>query len=238
MRNAWGDTEIRGDIVLGIKNLPASKIALEKALDKLIDGCKKETIPAHSLIFRIRKNPKNLHKPSEFDAPPSSILSNDGRFNNKEFSLFYCSSDPETCLYESKFDPVDKIILATFEVVAPIKIVDLTHHDDRQNDSFGGDLEVFISAICRSTKDCYLLKYISKRIYERGYAGFKYYSFFNRYREIEYNNIALFGHPVAEKKLKLNSLNNIDVNGLQLNWAMGPALAFHDPESIIDDGLY
>ena len=236
MRNAWGDTILRWEIQLAIDNHTNSQTPLNEILHQLILCCKKIQFKKGDLIFRIRKNPKNPHSDSEYDSPPLELSNKvNGRFNNELFQLFYCSNNIETCLYESKFDPTDIIIVATYQLNRDIEIVDLENTDSDYLNSLdqnlqqifnAEDIQLYLGALTRSTKEYNIMKLISSQIFKDGYTGLKYSSFFNRYRETVSYNIGIFGFPIKSNLVTLVSLNNIVINSVEIKWKLGPCLDF------------
>ena len=238
MAHGWGDTLLRYYIEESlnkrVKNKNKLNDKLRQVLDTLITCCSEFCIKKDDLLFIIRKNPSNPHDIKEYDTPPSKINKHiNGRFNNNSFPLFYCSSTPGTCIYESKFDPTDTLILATYKVNKEIIIVDLEEQNIESFDKLTNEIKeiynernisFFLDAITRSKNEYFFLQLISNRVYENKYNGIKYKSFYDRYRERNFSNIGLFGYPLNNQLLNLQSLNRVVINEVNMNWTYGPAL--------------
>lgn len=235
MAHGWGDTLLKYRIEDSLNKRIRGKNKLNDNLreffDVLINCCQKYLIRKDDLLFRIRKNPSNVLAMEEYDSPPKNLTKSiQGRLNTKDVPLFYCSNDPDTCLYESTFDPVDTLILATYKVNRDILIIDLEDLDvefiERLNDSLQEtfnerDISLFLDAITRSKRDYIFLQLLSRRIHENEFLGIKYKSFYNRYREDSFSNIALFGYPLSTNLLSLQSLNRMVINEVRIKWTYG-----------------
>lgn len=238
MRRGWGDTLLRCSLEenfnKGNQNNNILNDRLREILDYLINSLTKHYINENQLLFRIRKNPKSPHLEIEYDSRDINALTDsNGRFDNGKYSLFYCCETPSTCVYESKFEPTDLLILATYETNKTLTVIDLEKIDELYLNSLSADLKeifnesdilVFINAIIRNNADYGFTQLISNRIFERKFDGIKYTSFYNRFRKDTYSNIAIFGQPLKEGQLTLKSLNRIALNEVDFKWTYGPAL--------------
>lgn len=238
MAHSWGDTlfryHIEHNLNKGLKNKNKLNDKIRQVIDRLISCCSEYCIKKNDQLFRIRKNPINPTDHNEYDTPPAKISKNiNGRLNNKSLPLFYCSNSPGTCIYESKFDPTDTLILATYKTNQEIVIIDLENQNTGYIDELKDELKeiynernisLFLDAITRSQNEYFFLQLISNRAYENKYSGIKYNSFYDRYRTNNSSNIGLFGYPLNSNLLTLQSLNRVVINEVKMKWNYGPAL--------------
>lgn len=242
MVHGWGDSYLKYSIedAMNMKIRSKNKLndKLRTVLDILIKCCKTYHLKKDDLLFRVRKNPLKVLKENEYDSPPKNLTKSiGGRLNNQDVPLFYCSNDPDTCLYESNFGPTDTLILATYNVTEDLLIIDLENLD---SEFIGGlsdslyktfnerDIFFFLDAITRSKRDYVFLQLLCSRINENGFVGIKYKSFYDRYREDSFSNIAIFGYPLSTNLLSLRSLNRMVINEVKIKWTYGPALGIKE----------
>ena len=87
-------------------------------------------LPAGTLIWRARSNPKNplntLEAKSYECGPPPRNISKALRMNPAGISYFYGSDDPKTCKAEIRPEPDDHIIYGQFSTKRDLQILDLS----------------------------------------------------------------------------------------------------------------
>lgn len=87
-------------------------------------------LPAGTLIWRARSNPKNPVDTPEAQrnecGPPPRHLSKPLRMNPAGISYFYGSDDLATCLAEIRPKPNDQIVYGQFSTLKPLRILDLS----------------------------------------------------------------------------------------------------------------
>ena len=67
-----------------------------------------------------------LTRPDLYLGPPPSMYANAGRMNAHGISVFYGANDPEVALAEARPPVGSRVAVARFEIVRPIKLLDLT----------------------------------------------------------------------------------------------------------------
>ena len=88
-------------------------------------------------------------------------------------------------------------------------------------------LSIAISFLFTANNNAYaIIQALADQARGMGYDGVIYPSFFNQIREKEYKNIALFGRPVEEGKVRVECVNRLVLNSAQYSFVLGPA--FHD----------
>lgn len=70
---------------------------------------------------------------------------------------------------------------------------------------------------------------IAEAIRHADYDGFKFKSYYSQVKTEPLFNIALFGHPIAEGKLKLESVNRVKLEQVSYVYSFGPV--FEDQTS-------
>lgn len=184
-------------------------------------------------IFRIRINPKNPELESDFDTPPFVYRKANNRLNDIDFPVFYGAFDLETCIYESKFDSEDDLFFVHTETTKPIKVFDFSELIDSQNDIFKEmfafeDMLYFSHFVFNTYRYIRFTQLISRRIFELGYNGIIYPSYYSRFRDARYNNIALFGEPLKTGLLKCKSKGRVIMNKIKYDYSFGPVLTVNE----------
>lgn len=85
-----------------------------------------EVVSKGSLYYRGRLNDRedyNYHTPSELGMPPKDLTPN-GRANPHGIPCLYLTSLPETTMYELRSVYGDKISIASFKAIEPLKVLD------------------------------------------------------------------------------------------------------------------
>ena len=67
-----------------------------------------------------------LTRPDLYLGPPPSMYANAGRMNAHGISVFYGANDPDVALAEARPPVGSRVAVARFEIVRPIKLLDLT----------------------------------------------------------------------------------------------------------------
>ncbi|MBJ9986982.1 RES family NAD+ phosphorylase [Acinetobacter sp. S40] len=189
----------------------------------IISCCTEEILNVGYCIYRVRTG-ENLPpaNSSEFDTPPQEYTKN-GRFNSESTQIFYGASDIETCLHETRASLSDYIMLAKFSVEKPLKVLNLSRTNESKASTEFDRVDLMLQRLSYVGKDEYsLCQELSREIKLRGYDGFITNSYFGQAHKKELLNISLFGYPVAEKKLKITSTNNLKITSIAYEYSYGP----------------
>lgn len=224
-RYGWGGIPARFEIEMEIEsnlNITETNKKSFKHIDEFIDIFPTRILPEGATLYRIRKNPSNYHNIFEYDTPPVEIAKKyPGRLHKSGPSIFYCSEDEDNCIYECKFEPTDILVMSVLKNTREIKLLDLTEANKLRSEL--RDIDLFINAIFRSNSDYHISRTIAERADAKKFEGIYYPGFFNRYQKETKCNIGLFGFPIKEKTLEVQSLNRIQINKIEYKWEYGPA---------------
>lgn len=194
---------------------------LRTIFDKVIDACASFELLPGAKIYRIRLDPTDaVTSPLSYDTAPSKVRS-PFRFNGPNSPVFYGSLDVETCIHECRTTVYNEVVLATFKTQNKLRLIDFEKIiiDADLNSNIQSYLNLLFSSGDDSYKESQLL---AERIKERGYDGIKYCSYYSMVRSGDHSNIALFGYPVNEGKLSLQSLNRIKLDRIIYEYTFGP----------------
>lgn len=199
-------------------------------IDKVINRCKQVDLNKEEHFFRIRVNIPNpdLLNPDAFDSPPKQTIDS-GRFNLCHKSVFYGAFHVETCLNESRVAVDDDIFVARLKPNQKLKLIDFTKIASSNNEDDFTDLNRAIAMLFSAGNHSYpITQSFSEVIYQKGFDGVIYPSFFNQVRDANYRNIVLFGHPIAEKKIEVVSINIIQQKSIRYEFTYGPVIKTSD----------
>ncbi|WP_430816556.1 RES family NAD+ phosphorylase [Carboxylicivirga sp. RSCT41] len=198
-----------------------AKEKLNVLIDRLFSKFKDKTLNTNTKLFRIRVNPNSPRTNAEFDTPPKEYI-REGRLNNKETPIFYCSEDLNTCVHEVKSTVYDNLYLATFKTKQPLKILSLIDYNKELDLHEMENYISYISYLFRTDLDYNMCQKLAIRAKERGYDGIEYYSFFSKVIGDRKSNIALFGYPMKDGILSLKSVNRLRIEKIDYKLNFGP----------------
>lgn len=199
----------------------------------------------NDLFYRIRTNPEFPVNESEYDSPPTP---GNGRLDNVNNPVLYGSQDLEVCIHECRVTVEDQIYVATLKPRGRLKLLDLTEIIEEDCTEFES-LDLSLQMLFLASKHSYSISQeLSLDISENGFDGIIYPSYFSlvrvgripfptvyglstrrlsQYRKFETSsmipNIALFGRPIKEKKVKVKSINKLGLNRVIYDYQFGPA---------------
>lgn len=193
-----------------------------KIWDEIINSCETRTLTTNDVFFRVRtgnKMPPILDQ--EFDTPPLN-LSCDGRFNSKEFPILYCATDVETCIYETRANLSDYIVVAELQPIKGLKLLDLSNCKRSCGTEFE-QVSRMLQRLSFAGKEEYsICQELAMEIKKRDYDGFIADSYFQQAHKSKLQNIILFGYPIKDKKIELKSASRIVINSMSYEFSYGP----------------
>lgn len=198
-------------------------------------------------LYRIRKSPESPESATEYDSPPVKF-SGSGRLDDKGFPALYTTEDLDVCLHECRVAAEDEIYLATLRPIAQLKMLDLTVLIKEEHVTEFESLDIAIHMLFLASAHAYpITRMISRAAKENGYDGIIYPSYFSllrlgimpfqttyglshrripQYQEYEQYtaipNAAIFGHPLAEGKLKVKCINRLVLSQVAYDVRFGP----------------
>jgi len=219
---------------------------IDSIIEKIIDTYPKVTYDKNTKFYRLRKNPSSPEQASQYDTPP--ISNGEGRLDTSALPVMYASFDLEVCIHECRATAEDDLYMATLIPNKPLKLIDfaivLDEEDVTEFESI--DLAVFMLFMAKNISYPILRK-LSKAVVNKGYDGIIYPSYFsmlhsgadpfettyglsNRriefFREREqskvHKNLAIFGHPIKEKKITIKRINKLFIRQVKYEVEFGP----------------
>lgn len=217
-----GHTLIAEDVSRAIGQ--QDSVAISKHLDRVIAHCKTTVIDVGTSIFRVRRNVESPFDDGQYDTSPHTSSS---RFSDGSVSVMYGAFDIETCIHEARVLAEDEITVGTLQPTRELRVLDLTDIPyDAPSDGAGegGDIFYFVNARLLLGARSAEAHAFGRRVRERGFEGIVYPSFFSDVRldRTRFPNVAIFGHPIRDQVLALQSLNNLRVDTIRYEYTFGP----------------
>lgn len=225
-----GYTQIRTMIENALRQNPETasdeiKGGFDDSFRLLLKAANISELTASQQIYRARIAPENSLNTEEYDSPPVSRIT-PNRVASPGAQLLCGAFDVETCVAELKphIDDIvhHKIFVATLGPLVTLKLVDFTAID-RDRTAEQDTLFAFFAA---NTSSYIFTQLLSSFVRGQGYDGVIYPSALSCIAPAQSKickNVALFGAPLAERKLKVKSINRIVISTIAYDLDLGPA---------------
>jgi len=212
-----------------------------------------EVYPIHILnenhpFYRVRINPTVPYEPGQYDSPPSACSGNNRFDSNGEICL-YASPDLELCIHECRATVEDELFVAKLVPKTELKMLNLAAVLKEEGVTEFTSLDLAIHFLFLAGKHSYpICGKIAKSIRENGFDGIIYPSYFSNVRTgaIPFDtihgmsirlleplkdfaqsqsipNVVLFGRPIQEQKLSVQSINKVIINSIKYEMSFGPS---------------
>lgn len=232
-----GFTEIRSAIDEALSQDPAS--ASEETVEGLRDGLRRllaagseHEFRGTETIYRARISPARPLEPTEFDSPPTEKASAN-RIASAGDRVLCASLNIETCLIEIRphIDDLihNKVFLASLRPTRTLKLMNFTVEAKKVRLPSAppwSSADLTLEAFFEPNQNSYhLTQLLSCAVRNRGYDGIVYPSAMERVASSVgvWKNVALFGAPISEGKLTVESINRVLVRSVAHNFELGPA---------------
>jgi hypothetical protein len=202
-------------------------------------------------FYRLRNAPQSPQDDYEYDSPPPESVKELGRFASLELPILYASQDLEVCIHECRVTVDDQIFIAKLTPLLKLKLLDLTENLEEDNVTEFESLDLSVKMLFFAGLHSYeICRKIAKKAYEEGFDGIIYPSYYSYKKKKEKNgydnygispkliklkkkayrshiipNIAIFGHPINERKINVECINRVILNTVSYETSFGPA--FH-----------
>lgn len=195
----------------------------------LVRAGERAVVPADTLLFRVRVNPKNdesISTPAAFDPPPPAVEREFGRLDDHDHPVLYVSDDIELCLHECRVVISDEIVVATLSLARELRILDMCADIKSSGRTPFEDPNVFVSYTFRNRgKSLEHCRAISQAVRDAGYDGLRYVSYYAQVRHHPKSlNLAIFGRPIGDGVLRLEAVNRVRISDMTYAFRLGPVL--------------
>jgi len=218
-----------------------------KIIDRILKVYPIRELTESDTFYRLRQNPEKPYSVSEYDAAPHK-KSNWNRLDSNGFSILYGSQDLELCIHECRVSVEDSIYVSKLSSTRTLKLLDLTELIDETGVTEFDSLDIAIHFLFLAGKHSYeICREIALKAYERGLDGIIYPSYFSyiktghipfdtvygisirkmpRLKEYAKSqiipNLALFGRPIKDGKVKVDCINRVLINRVSYDVTFGP----------------
>lgn len=232
------------------ENEPLKSLQKKKERKAIIDRIIKEypidVLDKNRTLYRLRKNPLNKTLHSEYDSPPEISLKK-GRLESSKLPIMYCSQEIETCLHECRTTVEDDLYLASLYPTRDLRVLNISKIIQDDTNEFES-LDIGIHMLFMAAKHSYIIsREIAAEIKNTGLDGLIYPSYFSSLQtgaqpletilgmstrrfpqlidalETQIKpNIALFGRPIQDGKVKIICINRIVLKKVIYDFDFGP----------------
>ncbi|WP_282116989.1 RES family NAD+ phosphorylase [Cellulophaga baltica] len=203
-------------------------------LNEIIEKFPTVILTTKDYFYRLRTNPEFPHLESEYDSPPIQF-SGTGRLDNKDFNVFYGSKNIEICFHECRVSIIDNTYIAKLRPIKNLKLLNLNSIINETNTEFES-LGLSIHFIFRAENHSYeICRRIARFVFDNGFDGIIFPSYFSKVKGETIPNIALFGKPITDNKINVESIDRALINTVKYDYSFGPLII---EEKIIGNTLY
>jgi hypothetical protein len=218
---------------LGVTNHFGEYGSLQKEFVRreIVPKLREKKLSLSTEMHRIRLNLTEAERFDErqFDAPPDGRRRGFTRFDHPKLPILYASPNLQVCIHECRVTLADEIFMATLSPTRALRLIDLTGNFEQPADIDPfDDLEWFFRGLMYSSRPSvyrYCRRIAQEIRRETGADGFAYNSYFtNIAGDVDGPtiNYALFGHPIAEGKLFVDSINVVKLESIRYGFHLGP----------------
>lgn len=205
-------------------------------IDRVIDHCTTTILTKGTNIFRVRRNVELIFDENQYDTSPHASAS---RFSDGSVPVLYGALDVETCIHEARVMAEDEVTVATLRPTRDLRVIDLTDvpfDDPPETGGEGGDIFYFVNARLLFGARSAEAHAFGRRAAEQGFDGVVYPSFFSDVRphRARLPNVAIFGNPIRDHRLQLQSLNNLRIDTIAYEYTFGPVTKSPSPKDADD----
>ncbi|MCW5589096.1 MAG: RES family NAD+ phosphorylase [Legionellales bacterium] len=222
-----------------------------KIFDEIFDKYQTHELLKEDLFYRIRKNPNVPNKSNEYDTPPLDIKKRQYyRFDSKDLPVMYGSPSLHVCIHECRVTIEDELYVAVLQPTQSLRILNLTKIIDEGTQYESLDMAMTLLFLHAGKEYYRILRKIAIEAYKRNFHGILYSSYYtskhtgnNRltsisglplfifpegkhiHEQAQIPNYALFGRPIQEGLIKVNSINRLYLQQIEYNTILGPVFS-------------
>lgn len=200
-------------------------------------------------FYRVRKSPTSAIEPREYDTPPPDIVQ-DGRLGSADVPVMYASPLIDLCVHECRYTVEDELFVAALNPKRELRLLDLTTVLEEDATEFES-LDMAVHMLFLGGRSAYdAARAIARAAREKGFDGLIYPSYFSSHyhgerpfqtvygitrrrfegaRNYEHSlsapNLALFGYPIADGIVEVDTINRLVISRVSYEFHHGPAVA-------------
>lgn len=220
-----------------------------RVVERIVAEYPTRILGVEETFYRVRSGPARPEDPKEYDTPPDHIPQN-GRFDADGLRTFYGSPLVALCIHESRFTAQDVLFAAALFPTRPLKLLDLTHLLPEQDVTEFESLDIAVNFVFLAGSIAYpITRAIALAAQEAGFDGLIYPSYYSilmtgtmpfrttygishrriagaqeSEQSISLPNLALFGRPLEEGKVTVDSINRLVIRRVEYEYHFGPVV--------------
>ena len=217
-------------------------------IDRILAEYPERIIGLNETFYRVRKSPKSATDPREYDTPPPHIPQ-DGRLSSDDVPVLYASPLIDLCVHECRYTIEDDLFVAALIPKRELRLLDLTVMLSEDTTEFES-LDIAVNMLFLGGKAAYgAARAIARSARDSGFDGLIYPSYFSSHyhgerpfqtiygisrrkfnaakqheQSLSVPNLALFGYPIADGKLDVDTINRLVINRISYEFHHGPAI--------------
>lgn len=232
---------------------PLKELLYEKKraaiMERILVEYPTRTVGRDETFYRVRKSPGFAANPSEYDTPPLGIPQ-DGRLSSQSLPVMYASPLIDLCVHECRYTVEDELYVAALNPKCELRLLDLTAVLEEDVTEFES-LDLAVHMLFLGDRKAYdAARAIARAARDRGFDGLVYPSYFSshyhgerpfqtvygisrrRFKEarnyeqsLSVPNLALFGYPIADGMVEVDTINRLVISRVAYEFHHGPAIA-------------
>jgi hypothetical protein len=205
------------------------------------------SLSTERVFYRLRKWPEKPEDFEEYDSPPVA-LAGSGRLDAEGFPVMYASQDLQVCIHECRVTAEDELFVATLAPTRDLRLLDLTELLLEENVTEFESLDMAVHMLFLAGKQSYeITREVALASHAAGYDGLIYPSYFSllrtgampfetiygishrsipqfadRERSKIIGNLALFGRPIEQSRVRVLCINKLILNRVVYGINFGP----------------
>lgn len=218
-------------------------------IERILAEYPARTVGMGETFYRVRKSPGSVTNPLEYDTPPPNVPQ-DGRLSSGELPVMYASPLIDLCVHECRYTIEDDLFVASLNPRRELRLLDLTVVLDEEVTEFDS-LDMAVHMLFLGGREAYgTARAIARAARDNGFDGLVYPSYFSSHyhgerpfqtvygitrrrfggakaheQSLSVPNLALFGYPIAEGMVEVDSINRLVINRVAYEFHHGPAIA-------------
>ncbi|PJJ97627.1 hypothetical protein CO641_11865 [Lysobacteraceae bacterium NML91-0213] len=218
-------------------------------IERILDEYPTRVIGIDERFYRVRKSPGSATDPREYDTPPAEIPQH-GRLSSQDVPVMYASPLIDMCLHECRYTVEDELFIATLNPTRGLNLLDLTAVLEEEVSEFDS-LDMAVHMLFLGGRAAYDgARVIARTARDNGFDGLVYPSYFSSHyhgerlfqtvhgitrrrfkgaksyeQSLSVPNLALFGHPIADGIVEVDTINRLVISRVAYEFHHGPAIA-------------
>lgn len=175
-------------------------------------------------IFRLRTGiPEGLEaNENQYDSPPNQYLGS-GRLDQENFPVLYASQNLEICFHECKITLPQETFVCHLRPDRPLSLLDMRAEIENDGPTEFESRNLAIHYLFSSDRVSYdITRSVAAAAANNGYEGIIYPSYFSSWKPEKIYNVAIFGRPIGDGRLKVMGINRAFIRQASYEYTLGP----------------